>query len=143
MIDTERRLLLSVKPRFAESILSGAKTIELRRTRPRLELPTEALLYASSPTMALVGSCRVDAVVAMSPTALWNKWGGSAGVTRSEFRAYFEGAALGYGLLLSNTERLPSPIGLDSLRQFWPGFQPPQSFGYVPFDVSEQLLSIA
>ena len=59
-----------------------------------------------------------------------------------ELRAYFEGAALGYGLLLSNTERLPAPIGLDSLRQFWPGFQPPQSFGYVPFDVSEQLLSI-
>ena len=45
-LDPARALVLSLKPRFAEAILSGTKTVEVRRVMPRITVPTLALLYA-------------------------------------------------------------------------------------------------
>ena len=54
-----RTLLLCLRPRFAEAILSGAKTVELRRRPINTQPGTPILLYASSPTMAIVGTARL------------------------------------------------------------------------------------
>ena len=35
-LDQDRMIVLSLKPRFAEAILAGTKTVELRRTGPRI-----------------------------------------------------------------------------------------------------------
>ena len=40
------------------AILAGVKTVELRRTVPKIVIPTRALLYAASPVRALLGTCR-------------------------------------------------------------------------------------
>jgi predicted transcriptional regulator len=143
VIDQNRRLLLSLKPRYAEAILSGEKTVELRRTRPRVAIPTEALIYASSPNMALVGRCRVDAVRSMTTEALWRRFGKEAAVTRDEFRSYFDGAKLGFALILVEPERLLTPVPLAEIRTCWSGFQPPQSFRYLSIPRSEELLAMA
>ena len=39
------KILLSVHPKYCELIFSGKKTIEVRRTRPKLESPFEVLVY--------------------------------------------------------------------------------------------------
>ena len=131
MTNVERRLLLSLKPRFADAILDGTKTVELRRTRPLIRVPTDALIYASRPTMAIVGRCRVESIDSFTPTALWDAHGQSAGITRREFREYFRGAERAYGLMLSAPLRLES-MHLAEVRRWWPGFVPPQSFRYLP-----------
>ena len=56
-LDADRMVVLSLKPRFAEAILSGVKTVELRRTVPKIVVPTRALLYATTPVRALLGTC--------------------------------------------------------------------------------------
>lgn len=129
--NSERLLFLSLKPRFAEAIVSGEKTIELRRRPPQIDTPTEALIYASSPTKELIGACWVDDVVAMAPWTLWRTFGPVAGVTRHEFLRYFEGCKTAHGLLLSRPRRLPAAVGLLEMRRTLGGFQPPQSFRYV------------
>ena len=40
-----KKILLSVHPKYCELIFSGKKTIEVRRTRPKLEPPFEVLVY--------------------------------------------------------------------------------------------------
>lgn len=127
----DRLIFLSLKPRFAEAILSGEKQIELRRQPPRLDVPTRALLYASSPTMSLVGTCLVDDIVEYAPSTLWRHYRSVSGVSRREFDAYFEGCARAYGLRLSDAVRLDEPVSLGSIRQELSGFQPPQSFRYL------------
>ncbi len=129
--DSDRLLFLSLKPRFAEAILSGEKTIELRRRPPQIETPTEALIYASSPEKALVGGCWVDEIVAMAPWTLWRTFGQGTGVSRRELLAYFDGCTTAYGLLLSRPRRLPAAVGLLEMRRALGGFGPPQSFRYV------------
>lgn len=57
--DRARALVLSPKPRFAEAILDGAKTVEVRRLMPRITVPALALLYASGSERALVGTSAV------------------------------------------------------------------------------------
>jgi predicted transcriptional regulator len=143
LCDQDRVILLSLKPRYAEAILSGAKTVELRRTRPRMSVPTSALIYASTPARCLVGTCRVDSVVTLPVDELWAAHGEFAGVSGSEFYSYFAGLDTGTGLLLSAAERVERPVALEDLRLSVGGFAPPQSFRYLPMSTSRRLLARA
>jgi predicted transcriptional regulator len=142
MVDRNRQLLLSVKPRYSQLILSGRKTVELRRTRPRVDIPTEALIYASSPTRALVGRCRVETVVALPLQEMWALHGPASAITLEDFDRYFSGASLAYGLFLTDVAALPEHVDLRELRANWAGFQPPQSFRYVPYERGNELLAL-
>lgn len=42
-----KKVLLSVHPKWCELIFNGKKTIEVRRTRPKLEPPFEVLVYCT------------------------------------------------------------------------------------------------
>lgn len=65
-----RRVLLpSIPPRFTDSILDGTKTIELRRTRPRVAPGDPVLIYACSPVKAIVGSFVVEELIQAYPGA--------------------------------------------------------------------------
>ena len=65
-LDPDRMVILSLKPRFAEAILAGVKTVELRRTELKIVVPTRALLYAASPVRALLGTCIITSVQSMA-----------------------------------------------------------------------------
>ncbi|SFO06949.1 ASCH domain-containing protein [Amycolatopsis rubida] len=58
---------MSLRPRFAEAILDGTKTIELRRTRVSAPPGTKLVLYASAPTMAVVGIATLIGIEIASP----------------------------------------------------------------------------
>ncbi len=57
-----RIVLLSIKPRFAEEILSGVKRFELR-AGSGIESGFRVVMYASSPVKALVGEFTVGRVL--------------------------------------------------------------------------------
>ena len=42
-----KAVLISIRPRWASLILSGEKTLEIRRTRPRLSPPFKCYIYCS------------------------------------------------------------------------------------------------
>jgi predicted transcriptional regulator len=142
VLDTQRQLLLSIKPRYAQAILCGEKTVELRRVRPRLTVPTEALLYASTPVRAIVGTCHVIDVVEHTPGEMWSKVGQRTGITKQEFRVYFDGCKTAYGLIIANPTSIDRPVELNSLRANWLRFQPPQSFRYLTMGQSQRLLGM-
>ena len=132
---TRRVVLLSVRPRFAERILDGSKTIELRRVRPRVALGDRVLVYVSTPVMALMAAACVGTLLDGTPGELWARVCTGAGVSRTEYNAYFRGATRGVGIGLRNVERLSRAIPLSELRAAWPGFHPPQSFRYLAPEV--------
>jgi predicted transcriptional regulator len=143
IFDQSRRLLVSLKPPFANAILNGTKSIELRRVRPRIEIPTEALLYASSPTCAFVGICQVVDVLDYSPRGLWRLHGAKCGISHRDFSEYFDGSERAYGLVIANPERLSRPVSLGEIRSAWIGFQPPQSFRYLTLSRSDEVIALA
>jgi len=129
-----RVLLLSIRPRFTDSILDGTKTIELRRTRPRVEPGDAVLIYASSPVKAIVGGFLIGELIQGSPARLWDRVKNMAGVTQPEYDDYFTGAAVGYGITIARRWRLPKPVSLETLRLRHPSFWPPQSYAYLSAD---------
>lgn len=127
-------IFLSIRPRFAELILSGAKSVELRRVRPKVIEGDLVLLYASSPVRELIGVCTVSRVEVAPTPELWKKHGQKSGLQRAEFNSYFEGAAQSVAISVQGARRVIKPRTLDELRERLPGFAPPQSFSYVSQD---------
>lgn len=54
-----KAVMLSIRPKWVEKIASGEKTIEVRKTKPKLETPFKAYIYCSQGNDArrLRGSC--------------------------------------------------------------------------------------
>jgi predicted transcriptional regulator len=135
-------LLLSLRPRFAEAILSGAKTVELRRRPVKAVSGTVVVLYASAPTMAVVGTAVLVDVVALSPHTAWRRYRHTLALSWAEFTEYLTGAEQVHLLRLDDVKELDQPLTLQTLRGSAP-FQPPQSFRYLHATEPRQLAALA
>lgn len=127
---TNRVLLLSLRPRFANAILDGTKTVELRRRPVNAAPGTRVILYSTAPTMAIVGTARLRTVDIRGPRAAWSRHRRDLALSKDEFDAYLEGSEHAYLLHLTQVCRLDEPLHLHQLRRDG-GFRPPQSFRYV------------
>ena len=117
--------IISIRPRFAEAILSGEKTVELRRRIPPIGTGTRLWIYATKPIGAVVGSAVVKKIVRGVPEDVWKKCGSQTSVDRVDFDAYFDGAEEAIGLLLVEVRR-GRPVPIEKLRSLRAGFHPPQ-----------------
>ncbi|MFF9065104.1 ASCH domain-containing protein [Streptomyces sp. NPDC014891] len=123
-------MLLSVHPRFATAILAGTKTVEVRRQRVAAPPGTPVLLYATAPTMAIVGMARIASVQVASPREVWSASRTSAGISRREYDEYMSGAIRASGLSLEEPMAFEDPVPLAALRASG-SFHPPQSYRYL------------
>ena len=139
MSNERRVLLLSLKPRFATSILDGTKKVELRRVAPKIQPGQIVLIYASSPVRQLAGTCRVVRLDVAPKSAIWERYRNQCGVTEAEYEAYFEGAEDAVAIVVDKPRTLQEPPSLATLRNRVAGFRPPQSFRYLSTSMLEQL----
>ncbi|ROP37212.1 ASCH domain-containing protein [Saccharothrix texasensis] len=131
-----RPLLLSLRPRFAQAILDGTKTVELRRTRVSAPPGTLLVIYSSSPVMAVVGVATLADRDTASPATIWRRYRSQLGLSQAEFSDYFAGAEQATALSIAAPRTLPTPLTLARLRAH-SAFQPPQSYRYIaPTDPS-------
>jgi len=127
----EVALLLSLHPVFAKQVFAGTKTVELRRTRPKVWEGMLVYVYVSAPVKELQGFFEVERVLECSPQQLWDAVGSESGITKDQFDAYYFGKSVAYGICVKNARTLDTPIGLCDLRASWLGFHPPQCYRYV------------
>lgn len=127
MIEGEH-ILISLEKRHADNIFAGKKHVELRRRPMNVAIGTTVWIYVKLPVGSVMGKVRVNAVHSLTPTTLWRRFAAVSGLTHKEFSNYLEGVTKGFVLSLEGAERLPQSISLQSLRQAYPGFQPPQFF---------------
>ncbi|MGM5595168.1 ASCH domain-containing protein [Corynebacterium glucuronolyticum] len=117
-----RSLLISTRPTFVEQILTGTKTVELRRKKPQLRPGATVYIYATAPVKAVVARAQLAGIVSLPPARLWEEVG--------EFFHYFAGCSIGHGLVLSSVEKLAEPVTMVELREY--GIAVPQSWRYLP-----------
>lgn len=123
-----RAVLLSVKPRFADLIVSGTKQVEFRRVWAHEPVPWIAV-YSSAPTQQIIGIVEVESVVLGSASTLWTLNGRlGGGLKRTELRSYFAGKPKGYAVMLGRVLRPNVPL---EPAEIVPGFRAPQSFRYL------------
>src|SRR5690606_24827530 len=94
-------LFLSIRPRFADQIFAGTKTVELRRVRHKVSPGDAVIVYVSGATKAVLGAFRVAGLYEAAPSSVWRKFGGKLGLTKTEFDSYFEGREVAFGIEIS------------------------------------------
>lgn len=130
-----RIALMSLKPKYADAILSGRKTCEFRRTAFAQEV-SFVVIYATKPVGQVVGIARVTAIEEGTPEELWTEFQTIGGITEEEFVAYYLGAESGIAITLDCPVRLPEALALESLSD---SLRPPQSFLYLSEEHIEPL----
>jgi len=126
-------MMLSIRPRHVAKILTGVKTVELRRARPAIAPGQPVAIYSTTPDAAVVALCRVSGVDVDTPAALWPRVATSSGIERAEFDRYFEDAEIAVALHLADVLTLKVPVSLGQLRTGGP-FQPPQTWHFLDQD---------
>ncbi|WP_146103982.1 hypothetical protein [Nonomuraea solani] len=134
----ERALLLSIRPKYAEAIMAGDKSAELRRQRPGVSPGSAMMIYTTAPVAALTGIAKIMSISEGSPDEIWERHGDELGLSRTEFDSYLAGAATAIALTLSEPRRLSEPLSLQELREKL-AFHPPQSFRYMTKTMIDQL----
>jgi len=126
-LDTQ--LLLTIRPVFAERILSGKKSIEVRRRFSTKWLGHRINIYASAPLMSLVGQATVDRIVCAKPQEIWERFHQELGCTITEFKDYTSGADEVYAIELNDVRPFRSPISLIQISHLLnEDLRPPQSY---------------
>ncbi|MFA4877024.1 MAG: ASCH domain-containing protein [Methanoregula sp.] len=121
-------VLLSVRPRYVDAIISGRKKFEFRKKIFKADDIDFVLIYASSPIRRIVGYFKLDDVIIDHPKNLWNNFSNHSGLEKTEFFEYFQEREIGYALHIKSFKKFPKPIDPKDIFQ---NFIPPQSFCYI------------
>ncbi|MCG8317099.1 MAG: ASCH domain-containing protein [Pseudomonadales bacterium] len=131
----EQHVLMSIKPEYANKILSGEKSVELRRFFPA-DIAENSLLfiYSSSPDKAIIGFVRIKNVHKLPVMDIWRKYRDQACIDYKKFRSYFSGKKEGYVLSVSQPTKFERPIEREEIESRH-RFYPPQSYKYLTQDL--------
>ncbi len=127
-------VLMSIKPVYAARIFGFTKGYEYRRVCPKLERDDIVVVYESAPTMRVVGQFPVVEVLRGSPSGLWRRTCGLAGIDDTAYMNYFGCAEVAYAIRIGVPVRYPQPIDPRALNPSW---RPPQSYTYTIPDLGD------
>ncbi len=121
------KVLLSIKPEFAEKIFDGSKRFEFRRSIFKNNQINTIVVYASSPMQRVIGEFEIDHILFDEIENLWQKTRKYAGVEEEYFFNYFSEKKQGYAIAIKETRIYIKPLLLKENYNMLP----PQSFAYL------------
>ena len=121
------RVLLSIKPEFAEMIFAGTKKFEFRRSVFKNPDVKTVVVYASSPVQKVIGEFEIETIIKDELEALWQQTCEYAGISKDFFFSYFSNKACGYAIQIKTTKKYERAL---CLRNDF-NATPPQSFMYL------------
>jgi predicted transcriptional regulator len=141
-VPDETDAIISIHPSYADAILAGEKTIELRRRIPNVSAGTLLWIYATQPTGAVVGVATIRNVARAHPSTLWKRHRNGTGIDHASFKAYFNGAQQGVAIALAAARRIV-PITIEQLREIRDSFHPPQVLTRLTVSEAKALRKLA
>lgn len=117
---------LSIKRIYAELIVSGVKTIELRKRPLGMELGDLIILYETTPNSVIKGGFIADKTISLPPSRMWNQYHHVMGVEKEFYDIYFKNCEFAYGTLIHRSFSFPA-FPLKQIQKLCPGFLPPQA----------------
>jgi predicted transcriptional regulator len=129
------KVLLAIKPEFAEKIFDGSKKFEFRKTIFKFEDVKVVVIYASSPMQKVVGEFEIEKVIALEPEKLWEKTKKHSGITKEYFDSYFSEKDKGFAIKIKKLKKYKKP---KCLKTDFNISSPPQSFIYLNKSTKKQ-----
>ncbi len=119
------KIILSIKPRYAEKIFSGEKKFEYRKRIP--SVIKEVLVYSSSPVKKVIGKFYVKSIMEDTPFVIWENTKQWSGISHNEYNVYFGNRERGYAIEILRTTTFKKVQELS----FYGVKIPPQSYMYL------------
>ena len=137
MRENQSILIISVKPKYARKILTGEKTIELRKSTPKKIVEKNLLfLYVTAPVKEIWGVYEIEKILKDTPESFWELYGNKTGISETVFKNYFLKSKNAYGIQLKEVKKLANlSIKLSDLKKVLPNFMPPQTYSYIDSDI--------
>ena len=82
------KVLLSIKPEFANKILNGEKKFEFRKSLFKRDGIKTVLIYATMPIGKVIGEFDIEHIISNSPQEIWNETCEFSGISKSFFDDY-------------------------------------------------------
>lgn len=117
-------VLMSIKPKYVEKILSGEKKYEYRKTLLKKDVES-ILVYSTFPVKKVVCEIKLLEVVKGTLEYVYSKTNKESGITLEEFNSYFKNKNVAYAYKLGSIKKLDltlKEIGVPTA---------PQSYQYI------------
>lgn len=121
------KVILSIKPYYAEKILNGEKTYELRKSIFKVPNIKTVIIYASSPISRIIGEFEIESIIHEEISLLWKKTKDFTAVDKSFFDEYFADKEKGYAIKIKKIKRYNKAYNIKEKY----GISAPQSFTYI------------
>ena len=121
-------VLLSIKPKFADSIFFGDKKYEFRKSIFKNDTVKKVYVYASTPVKLVIGEFEIEEIITSNPESLWEETMAHAGISKEYFDEYFDGRHIAHALRVGASNHYEKP---KTLMEMFNISRPPQSFMYV------------
>jgi len=121
------KVLLSIKPEFANKIFDGTKKYEFRKSIFKREDVDTVVVYASSPMQRVIGEFTIADIICEDTETLWRKTKKYSGVTKDFYDEYFANKEIAFAIRVGMITLYSRPR---LLRDYGINFAP-QSFAYL------------
>lgn len=121
------KVLLSIKPQFANAIFNGGKRFEYRKVIFKKKV-SSIQVYVTKPIGKIIGEFEIDDIMQDSPLNIWKHTEKYSGVEREFFMQYFNNRKIGYAIKIKKIKKYKKPL---SPYAIYPDFIAPQSFKYI------------
>ena len=121
------KVLLSIKPEYANAIFAGTKKYEFRRSIFKKPNIKTIVVYSSSPVQKVIGEFEIETILRKDIDQLWSLTEQESGINKDFFFEYYKGKEIGFAIKIKKTKKYDKPLDIKS--DF--NKTPPQSFVYI------------
>ena len=121
------KVLLSIKPKYADLIFSGVKHYEYRRVLFQVPSIKKIIVYAPRPVSKIIGEFKIDTTITSDIADLWKKTKNHAGIDKDFYQKYFKGLEIGHAIKIKNPKKYRKHKELKDFNIEYA----PQSFIYI------------
>lgn len=126
------KVLLSIKPQYADRIFNGEKKYEYRKSIFKRNDIDTVVVYSTKPVGKVIGEFEIDTIIKGTPTEVWEITKKYSGIYKKDYKQYFSGRNDCVAIAIKNARRYDEPI---ELNQYNPNIKvAPQSFIYLGDD---------
>lgn len=121
------KVLLSIKPEYANKIFDGTKKFEFRKVIFKNPKIKTVVVYASSPVQQVIGEFEIEDILSYNPQEIWKKTKRYSGITEDFFYQYFADREIAHAIKIKSTKKYKRPL---SIKEDF-NVVPPQSYVYL------------
>ena len=99
------KVLLSIKPEFAEKIFNGTKKYEFRKSIFKNKDVDTVVVYASSPWQYVIGEFHIEKILNDNVDSIWEQTHEFSGISEKFYRTYFAHKANAYAIKIGHVTK--------------------------------------